>query len=218
MIKKSKKLTLDDQKIIQRYSDRLKKYGYNPKTLGWDSKKNQNERFKRCLANIKIKNPKILDIGCGFGDFYNFIINNNFLHKSYTGLDINNDILNIARKKFPKGKFINQNFINKNLKNKYDLVCLFGFINLKLRHVDNLQFATKIIKKSFKLTNKILVIDMLSSKVNKNYKKENFVNYYSPIDVINIASKISSNFKLIHNLKSIPQREMLLILEKNENN
>ena len=45
-------------------------------------------------------------------------------------------------------------------------------------------------------------------------KKENFVNYYNPSDMISYISQITSHFRLLHNYKSLPQREMLLILEK----
>ena len=201
--------------IINRYSKRFKQFGYNPKTLGWDNKRNQNFRFKNFFENININNPTILDVGCGFADLYQYAIKKKIKIKSYTGIDINKNLISVAKSKYPNCNFIEGNIITKKISKNFDLVCLIGFINFKLNKLNNFEFAKKIIKKSFQITNKVLVVDMLSTLIDSNYTKENFVNYYNPYDVVRFASKLSPHFKLIHNYKSIPQREMILIIQKN---
>ena len=51
---------------ITRYTERFDKYGYSPKTLGWDKGK-QNIRFDILISQFDLLNKSILDIGCGFG-------------------------------------------------------------------------------------------------------------------------------------------------------
>jgi len=203
-----------DQFIISRYSDRLKKFGVSPRTLGWDSKKNQNLRFERLINNIDLTNLSILDVGCGFADFLSLILKKEIKIKNYTGIDINLNLIQKCQKKFPKYNFIVQNFKNFNSNTKFDIICLFGFINLKLKNIDNNRYGKNIIKQSFNLSKKFVAIDMLSNLYDHNYKKENFVNYYNPSDMIKYSSQLTSHFRLLHNYKSLPQREMLLILEK----
>ena len=210
MYKKNK----TEQLIISRYSERLKKFGVSPKTLGWDSKKNQNLRFERLINSIDLTNLSILDVGCGFADFLSLILKKEIKIKNYTGIDINLDLIKKCKKKFPKYNFIEQNYKNFSSNVKFDIICLFGFINLKLKDIDNNLYGKKIIKQSFNLSKKYVAIDMLSDQYDSNYKKENFVNYYNPSDMISYISQITSHFRLLHNYKSLPQREMLLILEK----
>ena len=95
MYKKNK----TEQLIISRYSDRLKKFGVSPKTLGWDSKKNQNLRFERLINSIDLTNLSILDVGCGFADFLSLILKKEIKIK-YTGIDINLDLIKNVKKNF----------------------------------------------------------------------------------------------------------------------
>ena len=70
--------------LIQRYSERYKKLGYSIGTLGWGSKEQQEYRFSistTLLPSLKDKN--ILDIGCGFGDFFLFLEKNKIEVKKY---------------------------------------------------------------------------------------------------------------------------------------
>ena len=59
---------------------------------------------------------------------------------------------------------------------------------------------------------------MLSSKLDISYKKENFVNYFDPLKVLNLVFNLSPYVKLIHDYISIPQREFMLIIRKNHAN
>ena len=79
-----------DIKIYQsRYNDRLLKFGYSTKTLGWGGgRERQSLRFKTHLEIGFKENDSIIDIGCGFGDLY-FYLKENFSQFYYYGIDIN---------------------------------------------------------------------------------------------------------------------------------
>ena len=55
-----------------------------------------------------------------------------------------------------------------------------------------------MINSAYNVSDEILILDMLSSKLDKSYKRETFVNYFDPSKLMNIAFKLSHNVKLIH--------------------
>lgn len=71
--------------------------------LSWNSIKDQKYRFNKILEHIDIKDSKILDFGCGLGDF---IKESNIKPENYIGLDINENFINICKEKYPDYNFI----------------------------------------------------------------------------------------------------------------
>jgi len=63
----------DKDVVVDRYSSRFQKYGYSPKTLGWDKGK-QDLRYQMLFREFSLEGKSILDIGCGFGDANKVII------------------------------------------------------------------------------------------------------------------------------------------------
>ena len=62
--------------LIYIYKKNVKKFGFTPRGLFWNSKESQENRFKvlneLLLKYTKVKNDNIIsiaDIGCGYGDF-----------------------------------------------------------------------------------------------------------------------------------------------------
>ena len=83
--------------VISYYNQLLEKNKDGPQSVGWGSKKSQNIRFK-VLAEIgNLKNKKILDYGCGLGDFYKFL--QKYKIGDYVGYDINGKMVKRAMKK-----------------------------------------------------------------------------------------------------------------------
>jgi len=204
-----------DKETIKRYNKRFDEYGISAKTLGWGSKKDQLTRFKTATTFIDFTNKSILDIGCGFSDFYDFIIKKNIKIKEYKGIDINKNLINVSRKKYPKNKYEIRNILLNNYDvYQADIVTLFGLLNFKLNNINNLDYTKKMINESWKITKKILIIDFLSIHLTKDYPKENFVYYHDPKDILDICFELSNNIILIHDYLPIPQKEFMIIMKK----
>ena len=82
----------------------------------------------------KSKGNKLLEVACGSGKHLQYLKN----EFECMGLDLNKDILNIAKKNHPNLKFEEGNMTNFNLHQKFDVItCLFSSIGY-VRTYDNL--------------------------------------------------------------------------------
>ncbi len=174
-----------------RYNKRLAEFGYNPKTLGW-MKGRQGIRFSALTQIDNLNNSRILDVGCGFGDLYGFLKFKK-LNFKYLGLDINPNLIQIGKKKYPKVKFrifdIEKNKIPKN----YDWAIISGLFNFKRE--DNYGFIEKCLKKIFLACNKGLAVDFMSSYVDSRTKN---LSYTSPEKIMKISKNISKRLTIRH--------------------
>ncbi len=203
---------------IERYSQRYKKLGYDVKTLGWGTKEQQDYRFLQTLdSNIVFENKKVLDIGCGFGDYFTFLNNNHIMFDEYIGYDINPDLISESQKLHTsnRAKFEVENILISKKSNIANIGLMFGVLNLNFKDkVDNYEYSKNFIKKAFALVDEVLIVDFLSTKVTENYQKEDFVFYHSPEKMLEFAFTLSSNVVLKHNYHPIPQKEFMLFIFK----
>ena len=71
------------------YHSSLKKYGQTPKGLHWNSRRHQELRFDALLSLLPqdVTQTYIADIGCGFGDFYIYMLKQGKRPLQYIGVD-----------------------------------------------------------------------------------------------------------------------------------
>ena len=106
------------------------------------------QKYKRAKGNT------LLDVACGTG------VHAGVLSKYYKveGLDLDTNMLKVARKKFPKIRFHQGNMINFDLKRQFDIVtCLFSSIGY-VRTKSNLHKAIKSMTKHL-LPGGVLIIE-----------------------------------------------------------
>ena len=107
----------------------------------------------KILDNIKTEGDvNILDLGCGNGRFYEFLKNNLKVSFKYLGLDNNEELLNIAKGKYPKASFNTLDIFDsiEDIKKTYDLVVGFGITH----HIPGKEFRIKWFEDITKLINK----------------------------------------------------------------
>lgn len=95
----------------------------------YSSKKYEDEvkLIQSVIRKYKIKGKRILEVGCGTGSHTVILKRKGF---SIVGLDLNREMLEIARKKVKGVKFVQGNMQNFNLKKEFDIVlCLFSTIH-----------------------------------------------------------------------------------------
>jgi len=189
-------LTGDEKKhLLQRYSRRLQRYGPTPEALGW-SKPKQNLRYRILLeywSNAKISAaPHVLDFGCGFGDLFGYARAHN-LQINYTGLDINPDLIAVARERYPEARFLPSGVELEKLNEKFDVVVASGIHNYRVS--DNMSYINETMKLFNRIARVGFSINFLSSKV--NFRREE--NYYaSPEEILVAAFQYSSRVVVRH--------------------
>lgn len=208
------------KKMISRYSDRYKKLGYDVKTLGWGTKEQQLARFAEVIcADIDLTGKHLLDIGCGFGDLANFLVQQKIKFNTYTGWDLNPDLIREARsiwKNTAQCSFDVRNIasIEEN-KPITEIGIMLGVLNLNFgEEINNYDYAQRLILSAFKLVKDCLIVDFLSARLSPDYPKEDFVFYYEPSKILDFALTLSSNVELKHNYAPIPQKEFMVFIYK----
>ncbi len=205
-----------DVRLVERYSTRLAQFGNDPRTLGWDRIESQRTRFGVAAGLVDFAGKRVLDVGCGLADFQEFLLERGAVPASYTGIDINPDLLERCRARFPDSDFHVANLLADEVPGgHYDIVVLFGLLNFRFTDFANWDFASGMIRRAFELCGEAVVFDMLTARRDENYPEEEFVYYYDPVEVIEFAFSTTPFVSLRHDYPSIPQREMMLALRRN---
>jgi len=191
--------------IVKRYTDRYNELGYSPKTLGW-FKQRHFLRYKILLDSWEYDNNSLLDFGCGFGDMYSYI-NQNQLKINYFGVDINSNLINKGKKLYKNINLSCCDFLNSKQRNNYDFIVSSGVHNLKL--IDNISFINKTFKVFHESSKHGFSLNFLS---NKCQYFEDDLYYSSPEHILNIAYNYSNNVILRNDYMPY---EFTLIVNKN---
>ena len=93
-----------------------------------DRKHTPKEYFKFIFKEIDFNlanNGKILDVGCSTGDFLWFL-KENLPNAELVGIDVDEELLQRARKEVPGVEFIRANIIEDKLEHRFDLIFMLG--------------------------------------------------------------------------------------------
>jgi len=81
------------------YREHVRRFGYGYKALGFGRRSSQEKRFAAALALGSLHGRRLLDVGCGFGDFLAFLSARG-VRPQYTGLDICPPMIERCRTRF----------------------------------------------------------------------------------------------------------------------
>lgn len=180
------------QKNIEFYSSLLDKYGVDPKSLNWGTEQSQEIRFKILAEISTLKDQHVLDVGCGLGDFYSWLVNNK-KDALYHGIDVTPKMIEVASARFTDAKFDVGTIDNSDETRLYDFVFASGIFYL----VENepFSFMKRTISKMFSLCKKGIAFNSLSSWAEK---KTNAEFYASPAETIDFCRSLSPFVVLRH--------------------
>jgi len=177
----------DKEKIIQRYNEKLK-HNHRKDLLSTGSKIRRDIRFKVLTELGDFQGKKILDLGCGIGDFYQYLQEHK-IECEYVGYDINPNIIKLAKERFPKVNFEVKDILEEDFPH-FDYIVSTSSFNNKLESISNYEFIQKILEVSY---NHIrngggIAVDFLVSYV--DYKHD-YAFYYEPEKIFSIAKNIT---------------------------
>ena len=145
---------MDNKKF---YHDSIKEFGVSAQGVHWNNKYTQYKRFEILTKLIKknIKSSTIIDVGCGFGEYYNYLLNNHKIPNKYIGIDCEEEMVTISKKRFPNQDFYIQNILYDKLLNA-DYYISSGALNiLTIEEIDI------FIKNCFENSNKGFLFNFL---------------------------------------------------------
>ena len=204
-----------ERQAIERYSRRLREFGEDPRTLGWDTRAHQWTRFAAAARMADLSGRAVLDIGCGLGDFRLFLDERGIVPESYLGVDINDDLLAVARRRFPADRFERRNVVlEPHDAPVADVALMFGLVNFRLHTVDNYDYAERAIDAGFSACREALIVDMLSDRLTPDYPREDLVFYFDPSRMLALALDRTPWVQVHHAYPALPQREFMLVLRK----
>ncbi len=192
--------------IIDFFSKRLLHFGDSPASVGW-SERGQHLRYECITGLLPLNGASVLDLGCGKGDLYGYLINKG-LRIRYTGIDINPELIRLARSKYPDVTFYVLDIEQEDLREEYDFVIICGVFNLNLEGVKASAFMA--LKKAFRYTRKALLFNCPS--IHTRQKDPNLL-YYDPVELLGLALSITKDVNLYHNTI---EGEIFLILSKED--
>jgi len=175
-------------------------------------------------------NKSILDVGCGNGRFCEYL-SKYFKNFSYTGIDINNDLLLEGKEKCKKIQNVKCKFIKKDIfldissvKGAYNVICSFGVTH----HLPNTDFRDKWFQSLVDLSHKnsepsMIVLTFWDfTKMPGDYLVSwgervdipRYCHKYSNKEILNISNIFKQNgFKLIDKYNS-DNKNLYLIFGK----
>src|SRR6056297_2544582 len=102
----------------QFYSTLYRQYGTSCRSLSFSSADTQRVRFavlREVLPDDRDGAFSLLDVGCGFGDLYDYLREDGYNNVQYTGLDIMPEFVRHATATYPDGQFIAGDFLSIDL-------------------------------------------------------------------------------------------------------
>jgi len=162
-------------KIADHYKQTFDKHGATPQGLDWDNQENLEKRYK-VMQDLyrdidQFYGFTLLDFGCGYGGFYNWLDKQQGTHHiQYTGLDINENAINKAKELYPEINFFQSN-IHRNTFDadqfdmlKWDYIICNGTFTIKnsLTQEEMTNFICSTLEKLWTKTNKGIAFNCMS--------------------------------------------------------
>jgi len=166
----------------QFYKKAVEEFGISAQGVHWNSKHTQYKRFEILTKFIKkdIINSSIVDVGCGFGEYYKYLELNNKLPKKYIGIDCEEQMITACKKRLPLQNFKIQNILVDALADADYYICS-GALNILA--IDE---AYLFINNCFKASSKGFIF---------NFLKSQSFNKLDTNEVINFCKTLTNNIK-----------------------
>jgi SAM-dependent methyltransferase len=184
--------------VVERYQKRIAEHGATFATLNSGSEAKQNIRHEVHASALRGLKPHILEIGCGLGDFYKYLIRHQ-RDCSYQGYDIVPEYVKECRQLYPEAEFEHRNVFIQGIDGTFDTIVMSQVLNNRYRKSDNMQVVKQALELAYRHTRVSVSVDMISSYVDFQ-NPELF--YYSPEEIFRIAKSIASRVLLRHDYRA----------------
>jgi SAM-dependent methyltransferase len=196
-------------KMIEWYKSSLDKFGKDDyRSLTWGDKEGTSakKRYEQMSEYVNFEKSSIYEIGCGWGSFFDF----GFKCKSYFGIDIMNDFIDIANSKYTE---TNKKFVHSDIniefedQPKFDVSISSGVAGNRGGPATYPEDLYRFLKHMLD-NSKMVMVNFPS--IYATIRSDN-VEYFSPSHLLSTALQVTENVELIHKHRF----DTLLILREN---
>lgn len=203
---------MNDKNIINEignyYNDLVTKFGHDPRSCDYGHVNSQKIKFEVLSQAISYDEKSILDIGCGFADYFDFL-NEKFKNISYHGVDISAKMIDEAKKLHPDLKLELKNVFDTPPQKKYDIVTSNGIFYLLGQ--DSKSLMHEFIKKMYEMSEQLTVFNSLSTWATD---KEDAEFYADPLETVAFCKTLSPWVTLRHDYHP---RDFTIYIYRNRN-
>ncbi|SRR6266851_1634502 len=146
--------------MAERHRQELAAHGPSLPAVGW-SPESLRKRFEVLSGVGLMTNARVLDVGCGFGDFLAFLREVGQVPAYYAGIDVVTEFIDEARRRHPDACFQVADLVDLSGENTYDYCLASGIFYLPSSDWQNYVRETAL--KMFELSDKGSAINFLSS-------------------------------------------------------
>jgi SAM-dependent methyltransferase len=184
----------DIEKIQSRYRERIIKNGYSPSAIG-EPKGRQAFYFEfiQKFDGLKLSDS-IVDIGCGFGDFYGYMTSKGW-RGDYLGIDIVPELIDEAKRRYPNARFSVQDIQEQRIPKIFDWCISCHALSSDTAEKPFLSHFEEMINLMWAACNRGLVFNMLSPLADYT----NPIHARPPISsIIDVITKLTGRFTIRH--------------------
>lgn len=155
------------------YSGTFRKYGPTSRGVDWGNKiwkvDARHHKMAALFEHDRRKKITVLDVGCGYGAFHEFLAKNKIKGVHFTGIDVSQPMIMEAQKRFSRAKFICGDFMSHNFGGrKFDYIICNGIFTQKLSVPrDEMQkYLQRFVVKMNRMARRGIAFNVMSSRVN----------------------------------------------------
>ncbi|MGE4169552.1 MAG: trans-aconitate 2-methyltransferase [Candidatus Margulisiibacteriota bacterium] len=182
-----------NQEIADYYNESCDHFGASHKALGWSSAYTQELRFFVLSLLGNWEGESVLDVGCGLGDFYAYLVKNE-LRFTYEGIDISPNMIALAQKTQPKADFKVLDILDSDFYKHYDYVVASGAFTVRVN--DQYAYLKQNMQKMYLLSKKAMAFNCLSNRAEQ--QDQDLLFYYDPVRVLEMAFELSPYVEIRH--------------------
>jgi SAM-dependent methyltransferase len=111
------------------YNQRVMQFGYDHRACDYGRAVSQTKKFEVLSAALDHSDQSILDVGCGFADYADYL-SERYLNIKYTGFDLSSEMIGKAKCRLPELDLRVVNLLEETDGTQYDIVNANGIFYL----------------------------------------------------------------------------------------
>lgn len=180
--------------------------------LGWESEEAQRLRFDILLSAVSLEGKALLDVGCGTGNLLEHILSKG-INIKYTGVDLLDKMVGIAKRKGLPGEFIHDDIFEHQVfgRESFDVIYTSGIFNLDLGN--NVDFLKKAVGLFLELARQCVVFNLLHRD---SPDREDKYFYSSPDEVAELLEEFSDRIGSVEFIEAYLKNDFTVVIRKKE--